>query len=103
MQGYPLAGTSTFRQWANGTHPNFTVTMIGNASSAALPSLLDIDYNFDIALDFCSRQGHLTGKNDSYPSYVVRVKGKTIYDFQQKSIVGLLGDGDVTVDKKFSW
>ncbi|MGA4577201.1 RHS repeat-associated core domain-containing protein [Limisphaera sp. VF-2] len=101
--GYPVPGTSTFWQWAVGTHPNFTVTMIGDAHSAVLPPFMDIDYNFDIALNFCSRQGRLTGKHDSYPSYVVRVKGKTIHDFQQQSLSGLLGDGEVTVDKTFSW
>jgi RHS repeat-associated protein len=99
---YPT-GTSTFRDWVTGTHPNFTVTMIGNSSSAALPSFFDIDYNYDIHLNFCMRTGTLSGKNDGYPSYTVRVKGKTVWDWQQQTLLSLLGDGEITASAEFNW
>jgi hypothetical protein len=101
--GYPAKGSSRFREWTSGSHPNFTVTMIGNAHSAALPSFMDIDYNFDIHLNFCAWTGHLIGMHDGYPSYLVRVKRNKIYDWQQRSIRNLFGSGGITVDKDFNW
>jgi RHS repeat-associated protein len=100
--GYPT-GASTFREWVAGTHPNFTVTMIGNADSAALPAIFDIDYNYDIHLNFCMRTGTLSGKNDGYPSYTARVKGKTVWDWQEQTTWSLLGDGEITASAEFTW
>ena len=77
--------------------------MIGNSSSAALPSFLDIDYNYDIHLNFCARTGGLNGVNDGYPSYTVRVKGKTVWDWQQQTLLGLLGNGSMTASAEFNW
>ena len=33
-----------------------------------------IDYDFDIELDFCTRQGSITGSHDGYPTYEVYIK-----------------------------
>jgi len=101
--GFPVQGSSTFTHSGGGTHPVFYVTATGNAESAALPSFMDIDYSFTVTVNFCSRKGRLTGKNDSYPSYVVRAVGDGIYDFQQQSLTGLIGDGDVEVDIEFDF
>ena len=92
-------GTSTFKQSVNGIHPKFTVTAVGNSSSAALPSFLDIDYNYDIELDFCSRKGI----NDGYPSYVVKVKSLIIWDWQQQNLASLLGSGEIEASAEFTF
>ena len=77
--------------------------MIGNSDSALLPSFLDIDYNYDIDLNFCLRTGKLSGKNDGFQSHTVRVKGWMVWDWQQQTILSLLGDGEITASAEFSW
>jgi RHS repeat-associated protein len=100
--GFPLQGDSKFWESMSGTHPKFTVYMRGDASSATLPSVFDIDYKFNIQLDFCSRKGRLYGRHDGYPSYTVRVKGQ-IYDWQQQTLWSLIGEGEINVDVEFSF
>ena len=102
--GLPVTGVSTFRQWASGSHPKITVTMTVTSHSAALPSGYDIDYNLDFTLDFCSRRGKLSGVHDQYPSYSARVKGGTIYDWQQKGLwVNLWGPGNINPSVSFTF
>jgi len=84
-----------FREWVTGSHPNFAVTMIGNAASATLPGVFDIDYNYDIRLDFCARTGSLSGINEGYPSYTVRFERETVLDWHQETLLSLLGDGEI--------
>lgn len=102
--GRPFTGTSIFRQWVAGTHPNFTVTLTATSHSAVLPAAMDIDYNMDVRLNFCERKGHLSGVHDQYPSYLVRVKGKTLLDFQQQGTpFNLFGTGNIPIDVDFTW
>ncbi len=69
--------------------------MIGNAASATLPGVFDIDYNYDIRLDFCARTGSLSGINEGYPSYTVRFERETVLDWHQETLLSLLGDGEI--------
>ena len=100
--GVPLQGESRFWKSISGTHPKFSVFMRGDANAAVLPQILDIDYKFTIELDFCSRKGRLSGRHDGYPSYTVKVKDK-IYDWQQQTILSLIGEGEHKPVVEFSF
>ena len=86
-------GTANFDQGAGGSYPDVTVFMGVTAQSYFLKwTPLKIQYGFEIDLNFCSRKGHLSGSNNTFPSYNVQVDGKQVYDFQQKLFFpGLLG------------
>ena len=100
--GHP-AGTSTFSASVSGSHPNFEVKMKGNSSSATLPDFMDIDYDYTISLDFCLRVGKISGKNDGYPSYVIRIAGENVWDWQQQTLASLLGSGEIKASGDFSF
>ena len=82
--GEQWQGSGTFYEHIEGFHPSFIIRMGASVASALLSSLLDISYNFDINLNFCTRKGHFSGNNDGYPSYQVRVgRAGLVYDWQQ--------------------
>ena len=78
-------GVASFDQGVGGDYPAITVFMGATAQSYFLQwTPLKINYGFEIDLNFCSRKGHLSGSNNRFPSYNVRVDGKQVYDFQQR-------------------
>jgi RHS repeat-associated protein len=91
---WPLIGSGSF--WQNTRRIDqcrVLAWMNTTTTSAVLPNSLDIDYDFGVLLNFCSRCGWLRGTHDSYPSYVVTINGTKILDFQQQeSSFGTLGD-----------
>jgi RHS repeat-associated protein len=94
FMGRPWEGTSEFFESIEVHHPIVTVRMSVSSSSFWLSSLLNISYHYTITLNFCSRSGHLNGRNDGFPSYQVRVNG-LIYDWQQRDFWDLLGEGEI--------
>ena len=113
----PLPGVGTLTSTVVGTHPTFTIGFSGSAFSllpnvsggiiggvggAALQSLV-IDYAISVQLNFCSRTGSVSGAHDGFPSYVVFVKGKKVYDFQQTILPALLPPMDVSPSVNFNW
>jgi len=113
----PLPGVGTLTASVSGTHPAFTITFSGSAYSMlpkaggvlipGLPGLalqnLIIDYAVSVQINFCTRKGNVSGAHDGYPSYIVAVKGKTVYDFQQTILPALLPPMDVSLKVNFSW
>jgi hypothetical protein len=45
----------------------------------------------------------VSGAHDGFPSYVVFVKGKKVYDFHQTSLPALLPPMDVSPSVNFNW
>lgn len=75
------------------------LTARGQTASGVL-LLPNIDYRFDITVDMQSREVLISGCHDGYPSYKVSVLGKIVYQFQQRSLVDLLGNCDIVIPPK---
>ncbi len=112
VAGFDVTGFGYFEQDASMLYkPVVGGFMKGLAHSAVLPSGFDISYYFDFTLDFCKREGTLYGSHGSYPSYVARVHGQTIFDFQQHETLLRItnpillwgGDQDIKIDNKFKF
>jgi hypothetical protein len=77
------------------------IGLAGSGGSKLTP--WDIDYHFEISYNPRAGIGWLTGEHDQFPSYVVRVNERTVYDYQQiPGIFGvfyLQGDYDVAVSR----
>ncbi|WP_037424798.1 hypothetical protein [Sinorhizobium sp. CCBAU 05631] len=57
----------------------------------------NIDYKLDITVDKSAKEIVLSGCHDGYPSYIVSVEGKTVYEFKQEFIGALFGACDINV------
>jgi hypothetical protein len=100
----PLKGKGTFVQSADSNWPTVAVHMAAEAWPVGLGAFnLAIRYGFEVQLNFANRRGHLSGFHEGYPSYVVVVHGKQVYDFQQKSIGGLAGFNLENPEIDFAW
>jgi RHS repeat-associated protein len=107
---HTFPGSGDFGSTVSADFPDLEVTLSGRANTAVfdlIPQLplneLSIRYSFDIDINFCSHSGHLSGFNETYPSYVVEVNGKQVYDFQQQRLSGLLGFDPVYPNVEFTW
>lgn len=118
----PIQGSGLLVASVSGTHPNFSVTFSGTAASlfiapgffaiglgpGILGSQLRIDYTIEVTLNSCSHTGTVGGNRDGYPSYMVFVNSKNVYDFAQKGppnigTIHLIPPMEVLVDASFSW
>ena len=113
----PLPGVGTLTANVSGSHPSFSIAFSGSAFSllpvvggglipgpvGVISKNLIIDYSVDVHLDFCARTGSISGAHDGFSSYVITVKGRKVYDFQQTSLPALLPPLDINPDVNFTW
>jgi RHS repeat-associated protein len=99
-----MKGTGWLNAWATKENScEVTLDMAGYANSFWLPKVLAIRYLFEFDILFCEKKGCLSGFHETYPSYTVKVKGSSVYDYQQHDKAGLVGSPLVQPDVTFKW
>ena len=76
----------------SGDNGVYTAAIDGTTGSKWFPA--NIDYSFDVVINENTGEVFLVGSHDGYPSYMIRLNGELIYDYQQDDIWDLFGDAD---------
>lgn len=74
---------------------NFAVS---GQTASAVGVMPNIDYRFDFEAK--PNEVVFSGSHDGYPSYKIKINGKEAYDCLQGHLGELLGDSDVTVQRR---
>jgi uncharacterized protein RhaS with RHS repeats len=87
-----LQGRFSKCQEVSGKYPEYTVNMVGVASAYPLRKLqtgMTIRYDLDIKINFATHQASISGWHTAYPSFHVKVGGRQIYNYAERSLFDL--------------